>query len=150
MQKCLFIVIHRNHTSRLFGLRQSHLMTKNQSRPYASIFPELLFLTFFPHSFCFLSDILPNLLFLSFFQSSCWRFSFQFHIVAFCRILSLFILESCPHSHSIPCEFIFKKLLVFKFPLTFLVSYSTLPVFFRIRYLSWFMSMFPLHMYVGM
>jgi hypothetical protein len=131
----LFIFVYRNHISQLFvlRLRESHSMTMNQSCPSDCIFTELLLLNFFPCSFHFLSDILPNLLFLSCSQSSCCRFFFQFHIEGFCVMLSSFILKSCPHSHSITCEFTFKKLLVFKFPLTFLVSYSILPIFFKIQ-----------------
>jgi hypothetical protein len=131
----LFTSIHGNHISQLFGLklRQSRSMTMNQSCPFTSFFWELLLLTVFPCSLNFLSDILPKFLFLSCSQSSCWIFSFHFYIEGFCGMLSLFTLKSCQHSHSIICEFITERCLVFKVPLTFLVSYSILPEFFKIR-----------------
>jgi len=148
LQKSLFIFLYRNHISQLFGLRlrQSCSMTMNQSCPFATIFPEVLVLTFFPRSFYLLGDILPNLLFLSCSQSSCRRFFFHFYIEVFCGLLSLFILKSCPNSHSITCACIFKRLLVFKVPLTSLVSYSSLPVFSKIPSLSSSMSRFPFRM----
>jgi hypothetical protein len=99
---------------------------------HLSVFPQLLFLRFFPHSSFFLCDVFPNLFFSYWSQYPFWVFFFYFHVE---NLWDFLFTRSC--NVFMPSYLLFVNLpsmVVFIFKLSLIFPFLILSILFFLLY----------------